>query len=143
MIFGRKKRRIQKLLLVEDEALVAFDNEHFLSDSGFGVVATVDKVADAVALIADGRAIDLVLVDLNLADGSGVDVARAAFARAIPALFVTGACPDEARSFAAGCLSKPYAQRDLLSAIEAIEARREGRDVRRLPAGLTLFAEAG
>jgi DNA-binding response OmpR family regulator len=142
MIFGRRKRRISRLLVVEDEPLVAFDTEHFLTDAGFEIVATLDRVAGAVAEIASGRSIDLVLVDMSLADGSGLDVARAAFARAIPALYVTGHCPPEAESFAAGCLAKPYAQRDLLAAIEAIEAVKDGRQVRRLPSGLRLFEQA-
>lgn len=139
MFFGRKKRRIEKLLVVEDEPLVAFDNEHFLTEAGFTVVATTDRVADAVAVIASGKSIDLVLVDLALADGNGMDVARAAFARAIPALYVTGNCPAEAQSFAAGCLAKPYQQRDLLAAIDAIEAVGDGRAPKRVPPGLRLF----
>ena len=139
MFFGRKKRRIERLLVVEDEPLVAFDTEHFLSDSGFRIVATTDRVADAVEVIASGKAVDLVLVDVSLADGTGLDVARAAFARAIPALFVTGNCPPEAQAFAAGCLDKPYRQRDLLAAIEAVEAVLDGRAPKRVPGGLRLF----
>lgn len=139
MLFGRKKRRIEKLLVVEDEPLVAFDTEHFLLDAGFQIVATTDRVADAVGVIAGGRSIDLVLVDLNLADGTGLDVARAAFARAIPALFVTGHCPPEAQAFAAGCLSKPYQQRDLLLSIDAVEAVADGHAPKRMPGGLRLF----
>lgn len=142
MLFGRKKRRIERLLVVEDEPLVAFDNEHFLLEAGFTVVATTDRVSDAVAEIASGKAIDLVLVDLMLTDGNGMDVARAAFARAIPALYVTGNCPAEAQAFASGCLSKPYQQRDLLAAIDAIEAAQDGRPPKRMPAGLRLFERA-
>ena len=139
MFFGRKKRRIESLLVVEDEPLVAFDNEHVLTEAGYTIVATTDRVSDAVECIASGKSIDLVLVDVNLTDGTGLDVARAAFARAIPALFVTGNCPPEAQAFAAGCLDKPYRQRDLLAAIEAVEAAADGRSPKRMPAGLRLF----
>ena len=45
---------------------MAFDNEHFLLDAGFTVVGTTDRVSDAVEVIASGKAIDLVLVDLTL-----------------------------------------------------------------------------
>lgn len=138
MLFGRKKRLIVRLLVVEDEALVAFDNEHVLSDAGFDIVATVDRVADAVEVIGAGG-VDLVLLDVNLADGSGVDVARIAHAGGVAVLFVTGNCPVEAAAVADGCLAKPYAPRDLLGAIDAIEARRGGRTLRRLPAGFRLF----
>ncbi|SEN19500.1 Response regulator receiver domain-containing protein [Sphingomonas gellani] len=139
MLFGRKARAIVRLLLVEDEPLIAFDNEHFLSEAKYEVVATVDRVADALSVIEAGAPIDLVLVDIALADGSGVDVARAAHGRGIGVLFVTGNCPVEANDVADGCLSKPYAQRDLLQAIAAIEARREGKPVKKQPSGFRLF----
>ena len=138
-MFGRKKRRIVNLLLVEDEPLVAFDNEYALKDAGFSVVATVDRVAAALAALADPAALDLVVADVQLADGSGVDVARAAHAAGVPVLFVTGQCPPDARALAQGCLAKPYGPRDLAAAIKAIEQRLDGREPKRLPPGFTLF----
>lgn len=144
MLFGKKKRRIERLLIVEDEPLVAFDTEHFLTSEGFAIVATVDSVAGAMAVIEGGDEIDLVLVDVNLSDGSGVEVARRAQGQGIAVLFVTGQCPGEARALAAGCLAKPYPQRDLLAAIGAIEAVIEGAPVpKRLPGSFSLFGTAG
>ena len=140
MMFSRRKRSIVRLLLVEDEPLVAFDTEHLLIEQSYEVVATVDRVSDALAVIAAHGDLHLVLVDLMLADGSGIDVARAAQGRGIPVIFVTGSSPDGAEMFAAGWLSKPYAQRDLLAAIIAVEAPRDGRKPRRLPNGFQLFA---
>ena len=140
-VFGRRKRRLNRVLIVEDEPLIAFDTEHFLSDEGFEIHATVDRVAGAIAALDGGDQIDLVLVDVQLADGSGIEVAEAAHARGVAALFVTGRCPGEARHVAAGCLAKPYAQRDLLGAIQAIEDALARRKMRKLPAGFTLFLE--
>ena len=144
MLFGKKKRRICRLLIVEDEPLVAFDTEHFLRDEEFEIVATVDRVADAMEVIrraGDGvGGIDLMLVDVSLADGSGIDVARVAHGAGIPVMFVTGSCPVGASDVAVGCLSKPYAQRSLLSAIDAIEQLLEGKAPKRLPSGFRLFA---
>ncbi len=144
MLFGKKKRRICRLLIVEDEPLVAFDTEHFLRDEEFEIVATVDRVADAMEVIrraGDGvGGIDLMLVDVSLADGSGIDVARVAHGAGIPVMFVTGSCPVGASEVAVGCLSKPYAQRSLLSAIDAIEQLLDGKAPKRLPSGFRLFA---
>ena len=140
MLFGKKKRLIVRLLVVEDEPLIAFDTEYFLTESKFTVVATVDRVSDALAVIESGSAIDLVLADVSLSDGSGLDVARAALAKGVPVLFVTGNCPIEATTLAAGCLSKPYSQRDLLGAIAAIEAQIGGVVPKRLPSGFRMFA---
>jgi DNA-binding response OmpR family regulator len=140
MLFGKKKRRIIRLLLVEDEPLVAFDNERFLVDEEFVIVATLDRVADAVRAIRGDDPIDLVLVDISLADGNGIDVARAAHESGIAAMFVTGDCPAGGEEVALGCLAKPYAQRDLLAAIAAVEAVLDGRAPKRLPGGFRLFA---
>ncbi len=141
MLFAKKERRITRLLVVEDEPLVAFDTEHFLTGEGFEIVATLDSVVDALGALEDGD-IHLVLVDINLSDGSGVDVARAAHGMGLPVLFVTGHCPVEAQVLAAGCLSKPYPQRDLLAAIGAIEKMLEGKRPKRLPPSLSLFPES-
>ena len=143
MLFGKRKRRIERLLVVEDEPLVAFDTEHFLRESGFEIVATVDTVAAALAVIGEeDQEIDLVLVDVSLSDGSGVTVAQAAQAKGFPVLFVTGNCPGDAKALAAGCLSKPYPQRDLLAAIDAIEAVTEGKTPKRMPGSFSLFQKA-
>jgi CheY-like chemotaxis protein len=142
MVFGRRERRITRVLVVEDEPLVAFDTEHFLIGEGYEIVATLDTVADAVAVIEGEEQVDLVLVDVSLSDGSGVDVARTAHARGVPVVFVTGNCPGEARALAVGCLAKPYAQRDLLAAIVAVDRVIAGeKPPRRLPASFALFLE--
>jgi two-component system, response regulator PdtaR len=135
----RKKIEIKRVLVVEDEPLVAFDTEHLLTDHGYEVVATVDTVADARRVIAAGG-VDLVTADVKLSqNGSGLDVARAARDADIPVLFVTGQCPADAQALAAGCLAKPYNPRDLLAAIDAIAVKAGGGKPGRLPRGLTLF----
>lgn len=69
-LFGRKKRWIQRVLVVEDEPLIAFETEYFLRDEGFRIVATVDSVADALHVLRHAP-LHLVLVDMTLVDGSG------------------------------------------------------------------------
>jgi DNA-binding response OmpR family regulator len=141
MLWFRKRKSavsFKRILIVEDEPLIAFDNEHFLADAGFEVVATVDTAAEAERLIAAGG-VDLVTADVNLRDGSGVDVARAARATGVPVLFVTGNCPVEAHDVAVGCLAKPYSQRELLEAIRAVASVAGGDTPKRLPSGMTLF----
>jgi DNA-binding response OmpR family regulator len=139
MLFGKRERTVRRILIVEDEPLVAFDNEHFLRDAGYEIVATVDTVAEAVSAI--GEEVDLVLADVKLSDGgSGQDVARAAQEKGVPLIFVTGSSPDDVRGLAIGLLSKPYSQRDLLAAIETVDAALSGRPVKRMPRSFTLFA---
>lgn len=138
MLFAKTPRLLTRLLIVEDEPLVAFDTEHLLREQGFEIVATVDRVAEAIAVIARGG-LDLVLADVDLADGSGVEVARAAQAQALPVLFVTGNCPVGAEALAVGCLAKPYAAKDLLAAIGVIEGMTQGKRTKRVPRGMRLF----
>jgi len=140
MLFEKRARSVKRLLIVEDEPLLAFDNEHLLVESGFEVVATVDRTAEAIATM-EAEQIDLILADVRLSDGdSGIDVARAAHASGVPVLFVSGFCPEEAQQFAVGCLAKPYRQRDLLDAIDAVESLLRGKRKRKPPEGLTLYS---
>jgi DNA-binding response OmpR family regulator len=97
-------------------------------------------VAAAVALDLD---VDLVLTDLDLsAGGNGRDVARKALDLDVPVMFVTGSCPADAQQLGIGCLAKPYSQRDLLSAIDAVDAKLAGRVPKRVPRSFTFFNKA-
>ena len=139
MLFGKRERRIGRIMIVEDEPLVAFDNEYMLKDAGYEVVATVDSAADALEVIAE-EALDLVLTDISLSgEGDGTDVARAAGAKGIPVLFVTGNCSEDAKSLAVGCLSKPYSERVLLAALKAVDDHLQGKAVKRLPDQLIFY----
>jgi DNA-binding response OmpR family regulator len=142
MLFGKRQRVIRRILVVEDEPLVAFDNEHLLGEAGYTVVGTVDTLADATRMIEDEQ-IDLILSDITLSgDGNGLDVARAAAAKGIPVLFVTGDPPLEAQELGVGCLAKPYNDKGLKAALEALDERLQGRRVKRLPAGLSFYEQA-
>ena len=142
MLFGKRERRIRRIMIVEDEPLVAFDNEYMLKDAGYEVVATVDSYADAAEVI-EQEALDLILTDISLAgEGDGVDVARAAAARGIAVLFVTGNCTAEAQALAIGCLAKPYTERVLLGTLDAVDQHLQGRAPRRVPEELTLYVRA-
>lgn len=142
MLFGRRKRVVERLLIVEDEPLVAFDNERFLEDEGYTIVGTFDSVADATAVITSGVQIDLILSDISLADGSGLDLARVALGAGLNVLFVTGACPPDGATLAHGWLAKPYDSRHLIQAIAIIDQLLQGEVPKRLPEGLTLFDRA-
>jgi CheY-like chemotaxis protein len=143
MLFGKRERLIRRILVVEDEPLVAFDNEHLLGEAGYEVVGTVDNLEAAKALIESEEQIDLVLTDITLnGDGDGTDVARAAQERGVPVLFVTGACPVEAQTLAVGCLAKPYSDKVLKVALDCLDDVLQGKEVTKLPAQLSLFEQA-
>ncbi|PZU12365.1 MAG: response regulator [Sphingobium sp.] len=136
------RRSIRTVLVVEDEPLIAFDNEHTLEQAGYRIAATVNDYDHAERVI-DGGGVDLVIADIGLyGDRNGMDVARHAAAQALPVLFVTGRCPIDAQAMAVGCLAKPYTSRDLVAAIKVIDAVLRGTRRPRIPHGLTLFGPA-
>lgn len=142
MLFGKRERTIRRIMIVEDEPLVAFDNEHMLSEAGYEVVATVDNLAEATRVIQEEK-VDLILSDVKLnGDGDGMDVARAAAAKGVPVLFVTGNCPIEAQTLGIGCLAKPYTDKILKSALEVLDQKLQGRAVKKLPPGLHIYEQA-
>ncbi|HAF40472.1 MAG TPA: response regulator [Sphingobium sp.] len=140
---GPRRKAVRTVLVVEDEPLVAFDNEHALEQAGYRIAATVDEYGHAVRVIDEGG-VDLVIADVALhGEKSGVDVARHAAALGLPVLFVTGRCPIDARTLAVGCLAKPYAPRELVAAIHVVDAVLRGARRPKLPHGLSLFAAEG
>ena len=50
---SKRRKAIRTILVVEDEPLVAFDNEHTLAQAGYRIAATVDDHDHAV-LFRDG-----------------------------------------------------------------------------------------
>lgn len=139
MLFGKRKRVVKRIVIVEDEPLTAFDNEVMLADLGYDVVATLDSYDEAIALL-DREDVDLVLSDVRLSGNrDGIDLATAAKKRGIPVLFSTGhKVPDEGKAAAIGCLAKPYTERQLKHALEAVDRLLAGETAKE-PAGLELY----
>lgn len=140
MLFGRRERKIRRILIVEDEPLVAFDNEHLLKEAGYEVVATVDSLAAARAVI-EAESLDLVLTDIRLnGDGDGTGVARIAAQRGVPVLFVTAHPSEEAQGLGLGVLAKPYSEKVLEAALDALDTCLQGKRLKKVPPQLTLNA---
>ena len=138
MLFGKRKRIVNRILIVEDEPLTAFDNEVMLADAGYEVVATIDRFSDAVEKLAEEQ-VDLILSDVRLSgERTGLDLAQVAKGRGVPVLFVTGYPPENAAELAVGCLLKPYNDRNLKAALKAVERHLAGQKAKP-PKGLELF----
>jgi two-component SAPR family response regulator len=138
MLFGKRKQVVKRILIVEDEPLTAFDNENMLSDAGYEIVATVDDLEEAIAVL-DREQVDLILSDVRLRrQQTGIELAKAARRKGIPTLFATGHAYPGAESLAVGCLLKPYTERQLCKAIECVDRHLQGEAVTP-PKGLELF----
>jgi CheY-like chemotaxis protein len=92
-----------RVLVVEDEYLVAKSLESMLRALGCNVVGTASTVEAACSLIKN-RTVDAALLDINLSPGTCEPIARALRYREIPFVFLTGysnlnMLPDDLRGY--------------------------------------------
>jgi len=112
----------RRILVVEDEMLVAMSIEDTLIDAGGEVVGPAPTVGRALGLLQDEAKIDAVVLDMNLQGQSGLPVADACDERSIPFLILSG-YGDTALSgtrHAAPILSKPFASAVLVKALTTL-----------------------
>lgn len=131
-----------KLLIVEDEALVAMLVEDALTLHGHHVTGIADTVAAAIDLVESDRP-DLVLCDVKLADGdSGITAAQLIADRGIPCVFLSGNCPHQGgHPLVIGCISKPFRAGTLGAAVHAAYVIAQGGRPGDTPAALRLYSE--
>jgi DNA-binding response OmpR family regulator len=107
-----------RVLLVEDEPLIALALESTLSELGFDVVATATRISSA--LEAAGReTIDCAILDVNLGSQRVDAVADALAARGCPFFFMTGYGTSDlpSRHAARAVLQKPFRLEQLLATL--------------------------
>lgn len=113
---GQASRK--RVLLVEDEPLIALALESTLSELGFDVVATATRISSA--LEAAGReTIDCAILDVNLGSQRVDAVADALAERGCPFFFMTGYGTSDlpSRHTARAVLQKPFRLEQLLEAL--------------------------
>ncbi len=123
------------VLIVEDEAFVASAHADFVERvPGFAVVGVVGTVRDASRFLSRA-AVDLLLLDLNLPDGSGLEVVRGVRAAGLPVDILTITAAREVEPVRAaltlgvvGYLLKPFTFADLRDRLEAYQRYRAGLD---------------
>ena len=133
---------IARILIIEDEALVAMELRFVLEDLGHEVVATAGDARTARNLVKEME-VDLALVDIHLSDGpTGIDLGRdIAREDGVTVLYMT-ANPGMVRDGVAGTigvLSKPTDERAVQQAVEYALRRRVGEPVQYAPPELQIF----
>jgi CheY-like chemotaxis protein len=114
----------KRVLVVEDESLVAMLVEDLLAELGCTVSGSPATVADALAAVAGGG-FDVALLDVNLA-GERVDpVADALVACQVPFAFASGygAAGVPAAHADAPIIAKPFRLQDLAQALASALSR--------------------
>jgi|KBSSwiStaDraftv2_1062776.scaffolds.fasta_scaffold1755362_1 DNA-binding response OmpR family regulator len=130
------------ILVVEDNAVLAFMIEDALIEAGHEVLGPVASAAEAITMANEFHP-QLAIVDIDLGTAtSGVEVARALSAGPrTPSLFSTGQI-ETARlnaDAAIGALSKPYAPITVVDAVTAVAQRLAGQAVQHVPRELEFF----
>lgn len=120
-----------RILVVEDEVLIALELECLLDDLGHAIVGVAVSSAEAIALGQSTRP-DVAFVDIHLVDGpTGVEVARALSADPhTTVVFMTANAkriPDDFAG-AVGVIAKPYSERVVAGALRYVADRRNGLD---------------
>ncbi|WP_439595255.1 response regulator [Falsiroseomonas sp.] len=136
---------MRRVLVVEDEDLVAMATGEALEDHGFHVCGTAATEAAALSLAAECDP-DFAVVDLQLAGGgSGLKVGRALAAEGVQVLYATGHGPAWRQEMedtgARGCIAKPYDFRDVARALEALDRLQLGTAPPPLPPDVHLFVD--
>lgn len=130
-----------KVLIIEDEKLLADSIKALLEKKGFEVEAVYD--GESGAAYAESGIYDLLILDVMMPQMNGYQVARSVRARhcSTPILMLTAksALEDRIEGLNAGAdyyLTKPFDSRELLACINAL-LRRQGTEVDELVYGNT------
>ena len=123
---------VETILMVEDNAEVRAMGETLLRDAGFDV-HTASDAAEALRMVEDGLAFDLLFTDIvmpGMMDGLGLAAEVARLRPETPVLLTTG-WADRARDHAEpgrdrDLIAKPYRQTDLVRKIRLLLERGAG-----------------
>jgi DNA-binding response OmpR family regulator len=118
----------RRVLVVEDELLVALDIESIVTEAGMVVIGPASTAAEALRLI-DTTTFDAALIDANL-NGEPIDeVAAALGERTIPFAYVTGYGRESLpAAHPAPIVTKPFDAAQLLAAVRQLLATSGGTD---------------
>ena len=128
-----------RVLIVEDDPIIALVMHESLADAGIDVVAHVSD-RDAAYAVAESGMLDVALVDIALADGdTGFEIATELSDLGIDCIFVTARHNDLRDDRALGVLFKPFSPDELVDAVRYALALRRGGLAVDPPTYLRLF----
>ena len=115
-----------RIIIVEDEPLIAESLRTDLVDAGFEIVGVASRIDRAIKLIEEIEC-DAAIVDANLAGKSSAPAAAALAARKIPCIVLSGYARDQLPSefSEAFYVQKPYRIGQLTIDLAALAGRRE------------------
>ena len=137
---------MSKILIVEDDITIIRTLDAYLLSEGFETVS-VSGQRQAIAAL-ENENIDLLLLDISLAEGNGFAVCEAAKGHGLPVIFLTASGDENSvvRGLDMGAddyIAKPFRPRELVSRIRSV-LRRSGKTKRVVMLGsVSVDAEKG
>ena len=134
------------ILIVEDDITIIRTLEAYLLSEGFEIVS-VSSQREALAAL-ENENVDLLLLDISLAEGNGFAVCEAAKGHGLPVIFLTASGDENSvvRGLDMGAddyIAKPFRPRELVSRIRSV-LRRSGKTKRVVMLGsVSVDAEKG
>ncbi|NLM35151.1 MAG: response regulator transcription factor [Clostridiales bacterium] len=118
---------MSKILLVEDDEALALGIEFTLKDEGYDLCKA--RTLEEGKRLFEEQAVDLILLDINLPDGSGYDLCKYIRGKSqVPIIFLTAL--DEEVNVVLGLeiggddyITKPFRVRELLARVKALLRR--------------------
>lgn len=110
-------------LVVEDNMIIAIDEETVLKDLGFGRVEICSSVASAIEALAHER-FDFAILDINLGRENSEPVAVHLEEQGVPYIFATGYAEGKEnlrqRFTNASIISKPFTSEQLIETVQSV-----------------------
>ena len=136
---------MSKILIVEDDISIIRTLEAYLSSEGFETFS-VSGEREALSVI-ENEIIDLLLLDISLAEGNGFAVCEAAKGHGLPVIFLTASGDENSvvRGLDMGAddyIAKPFRPRELVSRIRSV-LRRSGKTNVVMLGSVSVDAEKG
>jgi DNA-binding response OmpR family regulator len=118
----------RKVLIVEDEPLIALDLQLLLEEAGYQVIGPATTVEEAKKL-ADRHELRAALLDLNLNGELTTAVLNLLLEESVPVVVLSGYASkaDELPFSRCPFLQKPYEQEDVLRVLEGVIAHAKQR----------------
>ena len=111
-----------RIMILEDEAIIAWDIEAELQARGFTVVGLAGRITEAMAMLERGATV--ALLDINVGGHNSYGVAQACRDRGIAVIFLSGDIGDDRPEALQDCevVAKPVNYERLVEVLKALPA---------------------
>ncbi len=113
---------MEKVLIVDDDFMIADWLEEVLVDAGYAVCGIAGSVATAIE-VGERLRPDLAIIDMRLQDGGrGTQVAEALHRHGVGVIYATGNADGLTLNdrYGQGCLAKPYSGASAVAALHIV-----------------------